>query len=126
MNVDFVFNLRTNRENRLWEYTLTIYNMTFEDEVDFKVIAKSSVVEKSEIIKPKITGRNESTRDILSNLFFFFKVILWVNLHLFPIKFLIQFHGVMTNQKFILMVFIHVNDIVFFVMYVIVLRKNNH
>ncbi len=71
MNVDFVFNLRTNRENRLWEYTLTIYNMTFEDEVDFKVIAKSSVVEKSEIIKPKITGRNESTRDILSNLVFF-------------------------------------------------------
>jgi hypothetical protein len=50
------FDFRNNRENRLLEYALTIYNLTFEDDVDFKIIAKSSTVEKSSIIKPKITG----------------------------------------------------------------------
>jgi hypothetical protein len=47
---------RTNQENQFFEYTLTIYNITFEDEIDLKITAKSSTLEKTAIIKPKIKG----------------------------------------------------------------------
>ncbi|CAF1068038.1 unnamed protein product [Adineta steineri] len=63
----------TDRENQFYDYTLTIYNVTFEDETDIKIHAKSSALEKSKIIKPSVTGNpvgqfsfvpNEIPRDI--------------------------------------------------------------
>ncbi len=52
----FIFFVRTNQENQFFEYTLTIYNITYEDEIDLKLTAKSSVLEKTMIIKPNIKG----------------------------------------------------------------------
>ncbi|CAF0830837.1 unnamed protein product [Adineta steineri] len=48
--------LSTNQENQFFEYSLTIYNMTFEDETDLKITAKSSASEKTVVIKPNIIG----------------------------------------------------------------------
>ena len=48
---------RNNQEERLWDYTLTIYNMTFEDEADLQITAKASMAEKSVKIKPSIAGK---------------------------------------------------------------------
>jgi len=56
MNIYFVYLFRNNQENQFFEYTLTIYNITFEDEIDFKLTAKSSSLEKTIIIKPIIKG----------------------------------------------------------------------
>jgi hypothetical protein len=58
LNIYFLFFcfFRTNQENQFFEYTLTIYNITFEDEIDLKITAKSSVLEKTMIIKPNIKG----------------------------------------------------------------------
>lgn len=47
---------RGDRENQFHEYTLTIYNITFEDETDIEIIAKSSASEKTKTIKPHVTG----------------------------------------------------------------------
>ncbi len=47
---------RTDHENQFYEYTLTIYNVTFEDETEIKISAKSSALEKSKIIKPNVIG----------------------------------------------------------------------
>jgi hypothetical protein len=58
-DVYFVAYVRNNQENQYFEYTLTIYNITFEDEIDLKLTAKSSTLEKTAIIKPKITGRKK-------------------------------------------------------------------
>ncbi|CAF0895692.1 unnamed protein product [Adineta ricciae] len=46
----------TDRENQFYEFTLTIYNITFEDERDIKISAKSSVVEQIKLIKPQVIG----------------------------------------------------------------------
>lgn len=50
------FILRPDRENQYFEYTLTIYNITFEDESEILITAKSSVLEKTKVIKPTVTG----------------------------------------------------------------------
>ena len=63
-NVHFRCSFRNNREGRFWDYTLTIYNLTFDDEVDFKVTAKSSNLEKSVLIKPQIFGRSQSEEGV--------------------------------------------------------------
>lgn len=47
---------RTDQENQFYEYTLKIYDVTFEDETDIKITAKSSVTEKIKIIKPRVSG----------------------------------------------------------------------
>ncbi|CAF1023509.1 unnamed protein product [Adineta ricciae] len=46
----------TNQENQFLEYSLTIYNITFEDEKDLKISAKSSALAKTVVIKPNIIG----------------------------------------------------------------------
>lgn len=46
----------SDQENQFYEYTLTIYNITFEDESEIKITAKSSTVEKSQTIKPVVVG----------------------------------------------------------------------
>ena len=46
----------TNQEDQYHEYTLTIYNVAFEDETDLKIQAKSSTLEKSQILKPQVVG----------------------------------------------------------------------
>ena len=35
---------------------LTIYNVTFEDETDIKIVAKSSTLEKIKVVKPHVIG----------------------------------------------------------------------
>ena len=52
-----VFDLfRTDQENQFYEYTLKINDITFEDETDIKITAKSSLTEKVKVIKPHIIG----------------------------------------------------------------------
>lgn len=50
---------RNNRENQYFEYTFTIYNVTFEDEADLKITVRSSMLKKTTIIKPKIIGKKD-------------------------------------------------------------------
>ena len=45
-----------NQENQYHEYTLTIYNVNFEDEDDLQIKVKSSVLEKFVTIKPIVIG----------------------------------------------------------------------
>ncbi|CAF4341318.1 unnamed protein product, partial [Rotaria sp. Silwood2] len=45
-----------NIENQYFEYRLTIYNVTFEDETDLNVTISSSKLKKTGIIKPNIIG----------------------------------------------------------------------
>ncbi|CAF3375104.1 unnamed protein product [Rotaria socialis] len=45
-----------NQENQYFEYVLKIHNITYEDEKDLKITVKSSLLEKTEIIKPTIIG----------------------------------------------------------------------
>lgn len=48
---------RNNQENQYFEYTLTIYNVVFEDEVDLVITAKSSELETTKTIKLNVTGK---------------------------------------------------------------------
>ncbi|CAF4523047.1 unnamed protein product [Rotaria sp. Silwood1] len=45
-----------NIENQYFEYRLTIYNVTFDDETDLNVTVSSSKLKKTETIKPNIIG----------------------------------------------------------------------
>jgi len=52
----FFLVFRLDQENQYYEYTFTIYNTRFEDEIDININAKSSKLEKSKIIKPNVIG----------------------------------------------------------------------
>ena len=54
--MSFICLFSNNQEDQFHEYSLTIYNVTFEDETDLKIQAKSSVLEKSQILKPYVIG----------------------------------------------------------------------
>ncbi|CAF1140999.1 unnamed protein product, partial [Rotaria sordida] len=63
----FELKLASDNENQYYEYTLTIYNITFEDETDIKITAKSSASEKTKIIKPNVTGNPVGQFSFISN-----------------------------------------------------------
>ncbi len=63
----FLSIFRINQENQFYEYTFTIYNITFEDETDIKINAKSSALEKMKIIKPNVIGNPVGQFSFISN-----------------------------------------------------------
>ncbi|CAF1076010.1 unnamed protein product [Rotaria sp. Silwood1] len=63
----FELKLDSDRENQYYEYTLTIYNITFKDETDIKIVAKSSELERTKTIKPIVTGNPIGQLSFLSN-----------------------------------------------------------
>lgn len=63
----FYFSRRIDQDNQYYEYTLIIYNTTFEDETDIKINAKSSALEKWKIIKPNVTGNPVGQLSFISN-----------------------------------------------------------
>ena len=70
--LDFIFFFsfyffRVDQENQFYEYTLTIYNITFEDETDIKISAKSSALEKIKILKPNVIGNPVGQFSFISN-----------------------------------------------------------
>lgn len=48
---------RETKESQFYVYTLTINNIIFEDEKELQITAKSSAMEKTITVKPKISGR---------------------------------------------------------------------
>jgi hypothetical protein len=68
ISLNYLFDFfRTDQENQFYDYTLTIYNITFEDETEIKINAKSSTLEKSKIIKPTVIGNPVGQFAFLTN-----------------------------------------------------------
>ncbi|CAF3221282.1 unnamed protein product [Rotaria socialis] len=63
----FVLNSISDRDNQFYEYELTIHNITFEDESNIMITAKSSASENTKIIKPTVTGNPVGQFSFMSN-----------------------------------------------------------